>query len=89
MFARNLARSSGMDFAIMTGGDIAPLGKDAVTQIHKLFDWANTSRKGLVLFVDEADAFLQQRSSEVFSFALFRWFSFSLLSLFASEWGKR
>jgi ATPase family AAA domain-containing protein 3A/B len=64
MFARNLARSSGMDFAIMTGGDIAPLGKDAVTQIHKLFDWANTSRKGLVLFVDESDAFLQQRSSE-------------------------
>ena len=76
MFARNLARSSGMDFAIMTGGDIAPLGKDAVTQIHKLFDWANTSRKGLVLFVDEADAFLQQRSSEVFPSLFFVGFHF-------------
>lgn len=45
----------------MTGGDIAPLGRDAVTELHKLFDWAATSRKGLLLFVDEADAFLQSR----------------------------
>ena len=59
MFARNLARSSGMDFAIMTGGDIAPLGKDAVTQIHKLFDWANTSRKGLVLCTSRESISLQ------------------------------
>jgi hypothetical protein len=28
------------------GGDIAPLGKDAVTEIHKLFDWANTTNRG-------------------------------------------
>lgn len=24
----------------MTGGDIAPLGRDAVTEMHKVFDWA-------------------------------------------------
>ena len=35
-----------MDYAVMTGGDIGPLGKDAVTAIHKVFDWANTSKKG-------------------------------------------
>jgi ATPase family AAA domain-containing protein 3A/B len=67
LFAKKLATSSGMDFAILTGGDIAPLGRDAVTEIHKLFDWANTSRKGLVVFVDEADAFLRKRSNETMS----------------------
>lgn len=64
MFAKGLARESGMHYAIMTGGDVAPLGKDAVTEIHKLFDWANSTTKGVVIFVDEADAFLRKRSSE-------------------------
>jgi ATPase family AAA domain-containing protein 3A/B len=51
----------------MTGGDIAPLGKDAVTEIHKMFDWAGTTRKGVLLFIDEADAFLRKRSTEKMS----------------------
>jgi ATPase family AAA domain-containing protein 3A/B len=63
MFAKKLAKASGMDYAIMTGGDVAPLGRDAVTEIHKLFDWASTSRKGVVIFVDEADAFLRKRAA--------------------------
>jgi ATPase family AAA domain-containing protein 3A/B len=63
LFARNLAHHSGLDYAILTGGDIAPLGRDAVTELHKLFDWAKTSRRGLLLFVDEADAFLQSRET--------------------------
>jgi ATPase family AAA domain-containing protein 3A/B len=67
MFAKGLARESGLHYAIMTGGDIAPLGKDAVTEIHKLFDWANTTNKGVLLFVDEADAFLRKRSTEKIS----------------------
>lgn len=37
-----------MDYAVMTGGDIVPLGKDGVTAMHKVFDWANASRKGYV-----------------------------------------
>jgi ATPase family AAA domain-containing protein 3A/B len=84
MFAKGLAHNSGLDYAIMTGGDVAPLGRGAVTEIHKLFDWvcvtssqhtmcsnrvyilqANTSSRGLVLFVDEADAFLRKRSTGV------------------------
>lgn len=64
MFAKKLARYSGMDYAILTGGDLAPLGGDGVTQIHKLFDWALTSRKGLLIFIDEAEAFLRKRSTE-------------------------
>ncbi|XP_065889955.1 ATPase family AAA domain-containing protein 3-like [Dysidea avara] len=67
LFAKSLARHSGMDYAIMTGGDVVPLGKDGVTAIHKVFDWANTSRRGVLLFVDEADAFLRKRSTEVIS----------------------
>jgi ATPase family AAA domain-containing protein 3A/B len=63
LFARGLAQHSGLDYAILTGGDIAPLGRDAVTELHKLFDWAKTSRRGLLLFVDEADAFLQSREN--------------------------
>lgn len=67
LFAKKLAEHSGMDFAIMTGGDVGPMGKDGVTAIHKVFDWAHTSRRGLLLFVDEADAFLRKRSSEQIS----------------------
>ncbi|TYZ61434.1 hypothetical protein PybrP1_011952 [[Pythium] brassicae (nom. inval.)] len=54
-------------YAILTGGDVAPLGREGVTEIHKLFDWASHSRRGLLLFVDEADAFLQKRSNTVMS----------------------
>ena len=63
MFAKGLAQHSGLDYAILTGGDLAPLGSDAVTELHKLFDWSATSRRGLLLFVDEADAFLRTRGS--------------------------
>jgi len=62
LFAKKLAMSSGMDYAIITGGDIAPMGKEGVTAIHKVFDWGATSKKGLILFVDEADAFLRKRT---------------------------
>ncbi|KAL1116651.1 hypothetical protein AAG570_005123 [Ranatra chinensis] len=70
LFAKKLAMHSGLDYAILTGGDISPLGGDAVTAMHKVFDWAQTSRKGLLLFIDEADAFLRKRSSETISESL-------------------
>lgn len=93
--------ASGLDFAVMTGSDVAPLGPEArhegpfwppparslivsaagwplgrrvarpgtpallldqaVTRIHEVFDWAPLTPKGLVLFIDEADAFLAKR----------------------------
>ncbi|CAG7830719.1 unnamed protein product, partial [Allacma fusca] len=64
LFAKKLAYHSGMDYALLSGGDVGPLGRDGVTAIHKVFDWAHSSRRGLVLFLDEADAFLRKRSSE-------------------------
>lgn len=59
LFARTLAKQSGLDYAIMSGGDVGPLGQLAVHEMNKLFSWANSSRKGLILFIDEADAFLR------------------------------
>ncbi|XP_051140805.1 uncharacterized protein LOC127258146 [Andrographis paniculata] len=63
MVAREIARKSGLDYAMMTGGDVAPLGPQAVTKIHEIFDWSKKSKKGLLLFIDEADAFLCERNS--------------------------
>lgn len=39
-----------MDYAILTGGDVAPMGRDGVTAIHKVFDWAHSTRKGIYFF---------------------------------------
>jgi ATPase family AAA domain-containing protein 3A/B len=63
LIARRLAACSGMDYAVMSGGDVGPLGEDAVNQLHGLFQWAARSRKGLLVFIDEAEAFLAARTS--------------------------
>lgn len=42
-FLAQQAKCSGMDCAIMSGGDVGPLGKDAVTELHRLFRWAEKS----------------------------------------------
>lgn len=34
-----------MDCAVMSGGDVGPLGKDAVTELHGLFRWAAKSTR--------------------------------------------
>jgi ATPase family AAA domain-containing protein 3A/B len=61
LIARTLAQSSGLDYAIMSGGDVGPLGEDAVNQLHRLFRWAQRSEKGLLVFIDESEAFLHSR----------------------------
>ena len=45
-FWQSLAQHSGMDYAIMTGGDVAPMGREGVTAMHRVFDWASSSRQG-------------------------------------------
>lgn len=64
LFAKKLALKSGLDYAVMTGSDVAPLGKHAVSELNNLFDWAEKSPNGMILFVDEADAFLRRRTGE-------------------------
>jgi ATPase family AAA domain-containing protein 3A/B len=62
-----MAKSIGMDYALMSGRDVGPLGNDAVTQIHNLFRWARFSNKGGLLFIDEAECFLGDRSNKSMS----------------------
>ena len=50
MVARRLAEISGLDWAIMSGGDVGPLGKSAATELHRVLNWARRSPKGLLLF---------------------------------------
>lgn len=64
MAAKRIAKHAGMDYAILDGGDVAPLGANAVPKLHEVFDWASRSRSGVVLFVDEADAFLSRRGGD-------------------------
>lgn len=64
MFAEKLARESGMDFAVMSGPSFDQFkAQDAVVEIKNLFKWANSTKNGLLLFVDEADSFLEDRST--------------------------
>lgn len=53
MVARRMAYLSGLDYAIMSGGDLGPLGQNAVSELHLLLGWAKTSPRGLLLFIDE------------------------------------
>merc|ERR1719440_2590308 len=61
MVAQQFAEYSGLEYAIMSGADVAPPEEQAVTELHKLFKWVQRSRRGVLLFIDEADAFLSSR----------------------------
>jgi ATPase family AAA domain-containing protein 3A/B len=63
LFAKKLALQSGLEYCIMVGSDIAPLGPLAVKELNKLFDWAEKQQSGIILFIDEADAFLRNRKN--------------------------
>mmetsp|Transcript_15679 Transcript_15679/g.61240 ORF Transcript_15679/g.61240 Transcript_15679/m.61240 type:complete len:580 (+) Transcript_15679:74-1813(+) len=64
LFAEQLARESKMDFAMMSGPSFDQFSaRDAIVEIKKLFSWANTSRNGLLLFIDECDSFLEDRTT--------------------------
>ncbi|KAF5841023.1 P-loop containing nucleoside triphosphate hydrolase protein [Dunaliella salina] len=53
MAAKRLARTSGVDYAIMTGGDVTPLGGKAVTQLHQI-DADFIRRRNVMLLQDTA-----------------------------------
>jgi ATPase family AAA domain-containing protein 3A/B len=61
MIARRMAYLSGLDYAIMSGGDLGPLGQAAVSELHLLLSWAKASPRGVLLFIDEAEAALADR----------------------------
>ncbi|RTL06648.1 AAA family ATPase [Candidatus Dependentiae bacterium] len=61
MFARYLADESGMDFAETTGGAFFQEGA-GISSIDELFDYAERSNRGLVIFIDEADSLFVDRA---------------------------
>lgn len=61
MFAKQLAHESGLEWAYMSGSSFAKFKDgEGIEEVDELFAWAQRS-KGLLLFIDEAEAFLAQR----------------------------
>jgi ATPase family AAA domain-containing protein 3A/B len=64
MYCKQLATNSGMDYAIMSGANFDRFNsQESQIQLANLFKWAQRSKKGLLIFIDEADAFLESRQS--------------------------
>lgn len=63
MYAKKLAKESGMDFVLMSGGSFSQFRDGtAITEIDKLFAWINKeSEKGVIVFIDEVDSLLVSR----------------------------
>jgi ATPase family AAA domain-containing protein 3A/B len=76
LFARQLALASGMEFAMLSGPAFDQFDDaNAIIEIKSLFSWANRSKKGLLLFVDEAESFLEDRRKQGRSKVLNEWIS--------------
>ncbi len=84
MFAKRLAKNSGLEWAFMSGSSFAKF-KDGeeIQELDKLFKWANKS-KGLLLFIDEAESFLAKREKLVQSGK-----AYQLLNNFLNHTGER
>lgn len=61
MFARQLARKSNLEWVEVTGSSFFTKGA-GIAAIDELFEWANNSKHGLLIFIDEADSLLPDRS---------------------------
>lgn len=62
MFAKRLAKFCNMDYAILSGADFSQFNNgQAISELHKFFDWAQKSKNGLIVFIDESDSFLRDR----------------------------
>ena len=61
MFAQELAKRSGLEYAFMSGSSFSKFKDGAgIEALDELFAWAKHS-KGLLIFIDEADTFLSNR----------------------------
>jgi AAA+ superfamily predicted ATPase len=63
LFATELAKRCGLEYAFMSGSSFSKFkaGED-IEALDQLFAWANKS-KGLLIFIDEAETFLQNREN--------------------------
>ena len=63
MFAKELARCSGLEFASMSGSSFAKFQEgEAIEALDELFAWAKKCN-GLMIFIDEAETFLSKREN--------------------------
>ncbi|MBV8661112.1 MAG: AAA family ATPase [Candidatus Dependentiae bacterium] len=63
MFAKELARCSGLEFASMSGSSFSKFQEgEAIEALDELFAWAQRCN-GLMIFIDEAEAFLSKREN--------------------------
>lgn len=60
--ARALGKGiTGLPYALMSGSDLAPLGKHGPDELRKLLTWAKGQERGALLIIDEAEAALGER----------------------------
>lgn len=63
MFAKELARCSGLEFACMSGSSFSKFQEgEAIEALDELFAWAKKCN-GLMIFIDEAETFLSKREN--------------------------
>lgn len=53
-----------LPYAVMSGADIAPLGRLGPLELRRLLTWANNRPKGAVIIIDEAESALGSRIRE-------------------------
>ena len=63
MFAEILAIESGLEYAMFSGADFNNFEKldEAIIELESIIKWAENSKKGILVFVDEAESFLRDR----------------------------
>lgn len=64
MVAERIARNSGMNYIMMSGGDLAQYIKrgEHVTELNKMFDSIQRLRTPTILFIDEIESLARDRS---------------------------
>jgi len=64
LFAEKLAQDANMDFLMLSGPSFDQFEpKDAIVEINNLFEWVKKSKRGALVFIDEADSFLEDRDT--------------------------
>jgi ATPase family AAA domain-containing protein 3A/B len=64
LWAEKLAQEAKMDFAIMSGPSFDQfIPGEAIQEIKLLFNWVHAQKNGVLLFIDEADSFLEDRAT--------------------------
>ena len=62
-FVKALAYESGLDYALTSGSEFAKITdlNHANNELRKLLNWAKRSKKGLIVFIDEAESLFANR----------------------------